>query len=199
MAEFLDPRDGYKLVTLPDWQAPQPWWIEVPEGADSLLYSTINNNLYHFVNNGTNELMSVQDINEGKGVWYGIADNYIWSVSPTIIWQRATQPEELPFIDDEPPAHFVVRPKPRERVYAVIGEWSPDWSQAPEWAGWWCAIMKDGIITGGWWNTHKPETICPIGNYSCYSHHGRCEQAPSFGYSGDWKDSVTKRPKSVSA
>jgi hypothetical protein len=36
MAEFLDPRDGYKLVTLPDWQAPQPWWIEVPEGADVL-------------------------------------------------------------------------------------------------------------------------------------------------------------------
>lgn len=193
MVEYLDPRDGYKLVTLPDWQAPQPWWIKVPEGAEIYGYPPSSRFPYfHKTIDGQN--------------WYYTNMAHDWDTSghpvgafDCIYWQRATQPEELPFIDDEPPAHFVVRPKPRERVYAELGKWSPDWSQAPEWAGWWCAIMQDGIITGGWWSTHKPETICPIGNYSCYSHHGRCEQAPSFGYSGDWKDSVTKRPKLVSA
>ena len=40
-----------------------------------------------------------------------------------MIWQRPTQPEELPFIDDEPPAYYgnAIRPKPRQRAYALVG------------------------------------------------------------------------------
>lgn len=110
MAEYLDPRDGYTLVTFPDWQAPQPWWIEVPEGAEIYGYPT-NSTLpyFHKAIDGQN--------------WYYSSMNHNWSTSghpigafDRIHWQRATPPEELPFIDDEP------QPKPRERVYAVLGD-----------------------------------------------------------------------------
>lgn len=116
MAEYLDPSDGYALVTLPDWQAPQPWWIEVPEGAE--IYGVPPASEYAYFHK------VLEDQN-----WYYSSITHNWSKSghpigafDHIIWQRPAQPEELPFIDDEPPAHFVVRPKPRERVYAVLDD-----------------------------------------------------------------------------
>lgn len=41
-----------------------------------------------------------------------------------LVRQNAKHPEELPFIDDEPRYHdgYHIRPKPRQRVYAVMGE-----------------------------------------------------------------------------
>lgn len=119
MAEYLDPRDGYKLVTFSDWQAPQPWWIEVPEGAELYFSFTDQKTFVKFCEDGW-------AIIRLGGKW---EPSYFWKKDALInkrqhriIWQRANQPEELPFIDDEPPAHFVVRPKPRERVYAVLGD-----------------------------------------------------------------------------
>ena len=76
-------------------------WIEIPKGAIKLVYSITNNNHYHFVNN-KNKLMSLDDINNNDGYWYGNAEEYISSFLPSVVWQRHTQPEELPFIDDEP-------------------------------------------------------------------------------------------------
>lgn len=76
-------------------------WIEVPEGAEKLLFSWINNNHKHFVSSD-NKLMSVEDIMNGDGYWYGNAQEYICSISPDIIWQRPQQPEDLPFINDKP-------------------------------------------------------------------------------------------------
>lgn len=135
MAEYLDPRDGYTLVTFPDWQAPQPYWVEVPEGAEIYGYPT-NSTLpyFHKAIDGQN--------------WYYSSMNHNWSTSghpigafDRIHWQRATLPEELPFIDNgynpfgygdgaddtqdhynsgQPPAHFVVQPKPRVRLYATL-------------------------------------------------------------------------------
>ena len=75
--------------------------IEIPEGAIKLVYSTTNNNHYHFVNN-KNQLMSLDDINNNDGYWYGDAEEYISSLLPSVVWSRHTTPEELPFIDDEP-------------------------------------------------------------------------------------------------
>lgn len=108
MAEYLDPRDGYTLVTLPDWQAPQPWWIEVPEGA---LSASSFPGIFFFNSEGKYKTTPDQDWRESKCIMW--KDNFS-------VWQRPTQPEELPFIDDEPPAHFVVRPKPRVRMYATL-------------------------------------------------------------------------------
>jgi len=69
----------------------------------------------------------------------------------------------------------------------VKEEWQPDWSQAPEWAKYWTA---DELATL-WWSV-EPKFD------SSESWHGGptadIEKAPSFGYKGDWKDSLRKRP-----
>ena len=64
-------------------------------------------------------------------------------------------------------------------------EWQPDWSQAPEWANWWCinnigsALFYDEeprIFNNGF-----------FGNKCCY--------APPFNYPGNWQESLRKRPQ----
>ena len=67
-------------------------------------------------------------------------------------------------------------------------KWQPDWSQAPDWAEYWTA---DELATL-WWSV-KPKFD------SSESWHGGptadIEKAPSFGYTGDWRESLRKRPK----
>ena len=46
--------------------------------------------------------MSVTDILDGKEYWYEDKLKYKNWGSVSVVWQRPTQPEELPFIDDEP-------------------------------------------------------------------------------------------------
>lgn len=54
-------------------------------------------------------------------------------------------------------------------------EWRPDWSQAHK-------------AVEGW-------KANPEGTYSWTSRNGgHVDSAPSFGYQGDWKDSLRKRP-----
>lgn len=75
-------------------------------------------------------------------------------------------------------------------------EWQPDWSQAPEWANWWVigSLTKQGI-----WSEAKPNSVringadywevtSPIGDE-------HLSVAPSFNYTGDWRDSLHKRPQ----
>ena len=71
---------------------------------------------------------------------------------------------------------------------AVLDEFEVDWSQAPEWATHW-AFDKN---TKAHWYKGSPENdgkewvmsrICT--NYI---------QAPSFNYTGNWKDSLRERP-----
>lgn len=67
-----------------------------------------------------------------------------------------------------------------------VEEWQPDWSQAPEWAKWW-ATDKDGER---YWFKNKPELISvtwlPFDN-------SEVDKAPSFGYAGNWQDSLRER------
>lgn len=55
-------------------------------------------------------------------------------------------------------------------------EWQPDWSQAPKGVEGWKAN--------------------PEGTYSWTSRNGgHVDSAPSFGYQGNWQDSLRKRPQ----
>ena len=76
-----------------------------------------------------------------------------------------------------------------------LEEWQPDWSQAPYWANWW-AMDEDRKCH---WFSKEP-----------WSHNGASEwvlenngeglnniYSPSIhcGYTGDWRNSLRKRPK----
>lgn len=71
-------------------------------------------------------------------------------------------------------------------------EWQPDWSQAPEWAKWWA---MDGFSKqGNWYNSmpyidEDPEIEDEWNTKEAYL------KAPSFDYTGNWQDSLRKRPQ----
>lgn len=65
----------------------------------------------------------------------------------------------------------------------------PDWSQAPEWARWW---VCGGPDIKGVWYSERP-TQGSHGEY--WIGQGRGQTAPTFGYTGDWRDSLRKRQK----
>ena len=71
-------------------------------------------------------------------------------------------------------------------------EWQPDWSQAPDTATHW-TMRTDGKCL--WW---KGE---PLFAGSCfYDAVGICHTvgyAPSFGYTGDWRESLRKRHNDI--
>lgn len=75
----------------------------------------------------------------------------------------------------------------------VLDEWHPDWSQAPDWANWW-AMDRDRRCN---WYELKPSREQSVSEWVVDfrgngSHHFLA--SPSFGYQGDWKDSLRKRP-----
>lgn len=76
-----------------------------------------------------------------------------------------------------------------------VEEWQPDWSQAPEWANYWVATAnQSGKITGGWFYEDEPE-FGLRDNPSAYISVGcKVILTDSFGYTGDWRDSLRKRP-----
>ena len=76
---------------------------------------------------------------------------------------------------------------------ASLEEWQPDWSQAPDNDVQYFAVDEDG--QGGWYIA-KP-TLCSDHWY--WSEWGErlneYDHAPSFSYTGDWRNSLRKRPK----
>ena len=72
-------------------------------------------------------------------------------------------------------------------------EWQPDWSQAPEWANWWA--MDENKNTR--WIYSELEQPYTSDAYLRWFAVGRfdSEDAPSFGYTGDWRNSLRKRPQ----
>ena len=72
-------------------------------------------------------------------------------------------------------------------------EWQPDWSQAPEWANWWCLSVKHGAM----WFSREP--ICTKSTWVMVNDVKFCatsfDEAPSFNYQGNWQDSLRKRPQ----
>ena len=72
-------------------------------------------------------------------------------------------------------------------------EWQPDWSQAPEWADWWCLSVMHGAM----WFSREP--ICTKSTWVMLNDVKFCaasfDEAPSFNYPGNWQDSLRKRPQ----
>lgn len=75
-------------------------------------------------------------------------------------------------------------------------EWQPDWSQAPDWANWWVATAnQSGKITGGWFYENEPEFGLSGGPSTYHSVGCRVVLTDSFGYTGNWRNSLRKRPE----
>ena len=76
---------------------------------------------------------------------------------------------------------------------ASLEELQPDWSQAPEWANWWA--MDENKNTR--WIYSELEQPYTSDAYLRWFAVGRfdSEDAPSFGYTGDWRNSLRKRPE----
>ena len=72
-------------------------------------------------------------------------------------------------------------------------EWQPDWSQAPDWANWWCLSVMHGAM----WFSREP--ICTKATWAMLNDVKFCaasfDEAPSFNYAGNWQESLRKRPQ----
>lgn len=78
--------------------------------------------------------------------------------------------------------------EPKGLPDALREEWQPDWSQAPSWTNWW-AMDADGDC---YWFENKPEmksvAWLPL-------NASKVNEAKSFDYQGNWKESLRKRPQ----
>lgn len=71
----------------------------------------------------------------------------------------------------------------------------PDWAQAPEWAVWWVAY-SDGVGLWACWHRHEPvQGLYGWDDNGAPGESSRAMQASIFGYTGDWRDSLRKRPE----
>ena len=108
--EFLNMKNGYTLEILPEHAGDdkESGLIEVPDGAESAL--KFDSGISFYKDNGKKCFSGLRPI---KNVWEDcrIPFNVICDYAE-IIWQRPTQPEELPFIDDEvnQPSHYTSHP-----------------------------------------------------------------------------------------
>ena len=79
------------------------------------------------------------------------------------------------------------------KVKDVEEEWQPDWSQAPDWANWWCLSVMHGAM----WFSREP--ICTKATWVMLNDVKFCaasfDEAPPFNYQGNWQDSLWKRPQ----
>lgn len=85
----------------------------------------------------------------------------------------------------------------KERPEVLKEEWHPDWSKAPEWANWWA---MDGFSEKANWYIDKPyldddSEVESEWNIDLRASAKTYIHAPSFGYQGNWKDSLRKRPQ----
>ena len=108
--EFLNMKNGYTLEILPEHAGDdkESGLIEVPEGAD--YYAKDSNNGF----NGEFFFRLRSDGFDCEAIYLeGRWMNAKFSVDgQVVLWQRQTQPEELPFIDDEvnQPSHYTSHP-----------------------------------------------------------------------------------------
>ena len=72
-------------------------------------------------------------------------------------------------------------------------EWQPDWSQAPDWANWWA--MDENKNTRWIYSQLEQPYISDIFLRWCAVGMFDSADAPSFGYTGDWRNSLRKRPQ----
>ena len=82
-----------------------------------------------------------------------------------------------------------------KHVFEAIDEWQPDWSQAPDSLVKYFAVDENG--RGGWFIS-KPTLCIDHWYWSDFEErvdNDHYDHAPSFGYTGDWRNSLRKRPK----
>lgn len=71
-------------------------------------------------------------------------------------------------------------------------EWQPDWSQAPDHMDYY-ALDQCG---NAYWYVNKPSLSLTEFIMDCTDCGGDCwKNAPTFDYTGNWRDSLRKRPK----
>ena len=73
-----------------------------------------------------------------------------------------------------------------------VEEWQPDWSQAPDWAKWW-AMDEDKKTRWIYSELEQPYISDMFLRWFAIGRFNS-EDAPSFGYTCDWRDSLRKRP-----
>ena len=77
----------------------------------------------------------------------------------------------------------------------VLKDWQPDWSQAPDSLVKYFAVDENG--RGGWFIS-KPTLCIDHWYWSDFEErvdNDHYDHAPSFGYTGNWRESLRKRPK----
>ncbi|MEG2271494.1 MAG: DUF3310 domain-containing protein [Acinetobacter sp.] len=106
--EFLNMKNGYTLEILPGHAGDdkESGLIEVPDGAESFHKGVTNDSADHFFKSFNGDCF--YNYGEKWNAWLG----YCGHKSFKVVWQRHTQPEELPFIDDEvnQPSHYTSHP-----------------------------------------------------------------------------------------
>lgn len=75
----------------------------------------------------------------------------------------------------------------------VLSEPSIPWHEIPSNFKYWAAACQDGKITGGLFFETEPE-VGKAGKTSVYFDGTNVIVSDSFGYKGEWWDSVRKRP-----
>lgn len=74
-----------------------------------------------------------------------------------------------------------------------VEEWQPDWSQAPEWATHFFCERDDDDRLNGYFAEDK-RGISINSDISGFDGYGRVCSCETFGYQGDWKESLRRRP-----
>lgn len=75
---------------------------------------------------------------------------------------------------------------------ASLKEWQPDWSQAPDDQVSHWSKEKDGAAT--WW-VGEPTLNIGAGTHHDNNDCSIYDDAPTFNYQGDWRNSLRKRPE----
>lgn len=107
--EYLDPHNNYELIEWDGGFMIQEHWIEVPMGAESYMMTSAHAQRGIFYKKGWYEFLEAYERSNWKQTGYS-NKNYkseMLEKGCALVWQRATQPEELPFIDDEPKLHSI--------------------------------------------------------------------------------------------
>ena len=111
--EFLNMKNGYTLEILPEHAGDdkESGLIEVPDGAEFLTECFDDGELFRLWWKEEYKICIGYD-----EYWFNVhldVGDYLEEQSGSkIVWQRPTQPEELPFIDDEvnQPSHYTSHP-----------------------------------------------------------------------------------------
>ena len=72
-------------------------------------------------------------------------------------------------------------------------EWQPDWSQAPDGYNWWAMDGFSGVAN--WYKSEPFLDDDDADEWNVVLLIATYREAPSFGYTGDWRESLRKRPK----